>query len=267
MVLSADAAQALRLQIGSVIPFGFYANQAETQPGPSGSSYRPHPYVRLNLKLVGIGRLNTAIVQDDVDAAGSTFAQFTPALTRRLTQCCAQDTVSGLQLAHGSRDVPAVEAELARLNPILSRYTVTSIEEAKAERAIKPESIALGVFGLIAAFAALLIASQMIGRQLRAGADEIDTLRALGAGPATTVGDGLIGVVGAVATGAFFAVGVAAGLSPLAPIGAGPARVPVPRNRVRLDRARHRRARLALRLERNRRRLRIRLRSAPSRSL
>ena len=37
---------------------------------------------------------------------------------------------------------------------------------AKAERAVKPESIALGVFGLIAALAALLIAAQVIGRQI-----------------------------------------------------------------------------------------------------
>ena len=49
---------------------------------------------------------------------------------------------------------------------------MTAVEEAKAERAIEPESIALGVFGAIAALAALLIAGQLIGRQIRFGADE-----------------------------------------------------------------------------------------------
>ena len=42
---------------------------------------------------------------------------------------------------------------------------ITAVEEATAERAIEPQSIALGVFGAIAALAALLIAGQAIGRQ------------------------------------------------------------------------------------------------------
>src|SRR5207253_2645137 len=66
---------------------------------------------------------------------------------------------------------------------------------------------------------ALLIGSQVIGRQLRLGAGELDTLRALGAGPAMTLTDGLIGVVGAVVAGTALAGAVAVGLSPLAPLG------------------------------------------------
>ena len=44
-------------------------------------------------------------------------------------------------------------------------------------------------------------------------------MRALGAGPAMAMADGLLGVVGAIAAGSLLAVGVAVGLSPLAPIG------------------------------------------------
>ena len=55
--------------------------------------------------------------------------------------------------------------------------------EAQAERAIEPESIALGVFGGIAALAALLIAGQMIGRQVRLGADELSVLASAGRRP------------------------------------------------------------------------------------
>jgi hypothetical protein len=95
----------------------------------------------------------------------------------------------------------------------------TSLVVAKAERAIKPESIALGVFGGIATLAALLIAAQLIGRQVRLGADDVGTLRALGADPAMTSSDGLIGVVGAVVIGSLVALAVAVGLSTLAPIG------------------------------------------------
>ena len=60
----------------------------------------------------------------------------------------------------------------------------------------------------------------MIGRQLRAGSDELDVLRALGARPAMTTADGLIGVAGAIVAGALLAAIVAVALSPLAPIGA-----------------------------------------------
>jgi hypothetical protein len=65
----------------------------------------------------------------------------------------------------------------------------------------------------------LLIASQVIGRQLRLGAGELGTLRALGAGRAMTSGDGLVGILGGVILGSLLAVVVAVGLSPLGPIG------------------------------------------------
>ncbi len=90
---------------------------------------------------------------------------------------------------------------------------------ATAERAIRPEAIAIGAFGGIAGLAALLIALQVIGRQFRLAAEERSTLRALGAGPAMTVEDGLIGILGAVVVGSILAVGVAVALSPLAPFG------------------------------------------------
>ena len=72
---------------------------------------------------------------------------------------------------------------------------------AKADRAIKPISIALGMFGGVALLAALLIATQSISRRLRSGADELTVLRALGADPVTTTADGLIGILGAIIGG------------------------------------------------------------------
>jgi hypothetical protein len=75
------------------------------------------------------------------------------------------------------------------------------------------------VFGAITALAALLIAAQVIARQLRFGADELTTLRALGADRAMTTSDGLVGLLGAVVIGSLLAVAVAVGLSPLAPLG------------------------------------------------
>ena len=125
--------------------------------------------------------------------------------------------LQGLQLDRGSRDTVAVEREIGRTP--FNVTSVASVIEAKAERAIKPEGVALGVFGAITALAALLIVGQVVGRQLRVGADDLVVLRALGASTAMTSVDGLLGVVGALALGSFLAVVVAVGLSALAPIG------------------------------------------------
>ena len=90
-----------------------------------------------------------------------------------------------------------VEAEIERVIPSVLPYDFydASIDVTKAQNAIKPEAIALGVFGLIAALAALLIAGQVIGRQLGFWAEEERTLRAIGADPAMTAGDGLLGIM------------------------------------------------------------------------
>ena len=221
MLLSPRVAEVLGIHLGEVLHFGFYTNAQEAAPGPSGDQFRPHPHLELAIKVVGFGEYNNSIVQDDVDAVGSNFAMFTPALTRQLVGCCAQTTTAGLQLDRGRRDVAAVESEFQRLNPLLASHVyVSSIDATKVERAIEPESIALGVFGLIAALAALMIVGQVIGRHLRAGSDELDVLRALGARPAMTTIDGLVGVIGAIVGGGALAVIVAVALSPIAPIGA-----------------------------------------------
>lgn len=72
---------------------------------------------------------------------------------------------------------------------------------------------------MFAAIATLLIAGQVVGRQLRFGGVERTTLRALGAGPAMTLSDGLLGILAAVVMGSLLAVCVAFALSPLGPIG------------------------------------------------
>jgi hypothetical protein len=165
--------------------------------------------------------LNNAVVQDEIDANGPTTVIFTPALARRLDNCCANFTFTFLKLDQGSRDVPTVEAEVERVIPSKLPYDFynTSIDVTKAQNAIKPEAIALGVFGLIAGLAAILIATQVIGRQLSAWAQEERILRALGADPIMTAGDGLLGIMGAVVVGALLAVAVAVAFSPLAPLG------------------------------------------------
>ncbi len=118
--------------------------------------------------------------------------------------------------------MPAVEREIIDLLPpdTLYNFHVTSVVTGEVERATKPESIALAVFGVIAGLATLLIGSQAIGRIVSSRREESAVLRALGGGPALTIADSTFGAFGAVLIGAAVAVVVAILVSPFAPIGA-----------------------------------------------
>ena len=207
------------VHVGQVIPFAFFTNAQETSPdfGKPGLT----PYLRINVKVVGKALFSPEVVQDDIDTGHNGGVLFTPALTRRLVRCCAFGTESAVQLSGGSGDAAAAEAGIERLLPkgFPIEFYVTSLTTAKAERAIRPESIALAVFGGIVGLAALVIAGQVIGRQLRLGAGDLGTMRALGAGPAMTLADGLPGILAAVVAGSLLAAVAAVALSPLAPLG------------------------------------------------
>ncbi len=215
--VNALAAQGLRLHVGQTVRFGIYTNAQTELPG-FGTSAVP-PYRRIDVKLVGIIVDPASVAADDIDS-GITLGLFSPALSRQLLSCCANYTTTGVKVDGGNRFVQQVEREAqAALPPGFPAATSTSASLAKAQRAVKPLAIALGVFGAIAGLVALLVAGQVIGRQLRFGAEERRILRALGADTAGTVLDGLPGLIIAIVAGSLLAVVVAVALSPIAPIG------------------------------------------------
>lgn len=223
VVMDAGAARELGMHVGSVLPVGFYTN-AQQLPGlqPTPGTKLPPPHLKVDLKLVGIVVFHTQVIEDDVDALSDNWVLLTPRLIHELVPCCAFVTETSIGVEGGYHNVAAVESEITRAFPKQGGGgggVRTSVEVSKAERAVEPESIALGVFGAIAALAALLIGGLLIAGHLRSGRDERVVLRALGASPATTVGDGLFGVVGAVMLGALLATAAAVGLSALAPLG------------------------------------------------
>ena len=224
VVATNEAASVLGLHVGSRIPVGIQPDNA-TGPG----SFR-----KTELTVVGIGVLGIQLVHDDIDTNRAGFLVGTPALLWEYESCCATNSYDGLQLDGGSHsDVPALQ-EYEHL--IDNKYTnygqlvvyETSAIEAEAQQAIRPEAIALAVFGLIALLAALIIGTQSISRQLHAGAGETAVLRALGAAPAATMADGLLGVTAATVAGALIAAAVAVALSPLTLFGPVAAVEPAP---------------------------------------
>jgi hypothetical protein len=219
VVATNEAASVLGLHVGSRIPVGILPDGA-TGPG----SFR-----KTELTVVGIGVLGIQLVHDDIDSDRAGFLVGTPALLRQYESCCATNSYDGLQLDGGSRsDVPVVREYEHLIDSKSTNYGQlvvyeTSAIEAEAQQAIRPEAVALAVFGVIALLAALIIGTQSISRQLYAGASETGVLRALGAAPAATMADGLLGVTAAAVAGALLAAAVAAALSPLTlfgPVGA-----------------------------------------------
>jgi hypothetical protein len=239
VVASPQAAALLGLHVGSRIPVGIW----------SGGQKRITPFYRkLDLTVVGIGVFNTQVLQDDIDSDRTGFLLGGPSLAREFGSCCTSDVYVGLQLTGGSRYDTVVAQEYEQLEnsspfyahgggqllQVLQVYDTSAIE-AEAQRAIRPEAIALGVFAAIAGLAALIIGAQSISRQLQAGSGDTEILRGLGAGPAVTAADGLPGILGAIAAGSLLAAAVTVGLSPFTLF--GPVRTAEPSAGIYLDAA------------------------------
>jgi hypothetical protein len=219
--MTASAADFLHLRVGQKILLGAFT-PGQTESAGFGTA-KVQPRLRFDATLTGIVVFNDQVVQDDVDRSYG-FLVVTPALIRQVAAISPSSTTPvlyNLQLDRGYQDAAKVETEFINATPPQSGYEihVTARTTAQVELSIKPESVALGAFGAIAALVALILGLQAISRQLRWSEEDRRVLWALGASPATIAGDGLIGALSAVVLGALLAVAVAVLLSPLAPLG------------------------------------------------
>lgn len=227
---TAQAERLMGWHVGQRVRFGFYTFAQTSSPKFGTPGVRPS--VTHVERLVGTIVLNDQIVQDNVDRY-PTFFMFTPAIVPK-TLSGTQYIQYAFKLHGGSATVAQVEQEIIRALPPGTTYSfhVTSVVEGAANRTLRPDALALGVFGVMALLGALLTSLQLIARQLRAGREDQLALRALGARRGSIVADALVGVLGSIVVGSALAVGVALALSPLSPI--GPVRPELPA-RVHFD--------------------------------
>ncbi len=221
IVTTSTAARIYKVHVGDTVPLGFYTSKQKASPLIGTPAIRPR--LRVDARLVGIVDLNNQVVQDDIDRAYG-IVYLPPALIDR---ALALDPTQGepvgydLQLAGGRRSLVAVEGAIARLVPkgFIYQFHSTARTVAEVELAIKPESVALGGFGAIAALVCIVVGAESISRLLRSETDDRRVLRALGASRFGAAGGGLIGALLALVAGAVVAFGLAVALSPLAPLG------------------------------------------------
>lgn len=231
--MTATAAKMLGVRVGQSIRFGLYLRSQQGEPG--FGTPRVPPAIAIRLRLVGVSEMNTQIVQDDVDNAYG-FIFLTPAtISETLRYEPASAALYAVQLRRGATSTTAIEQQLIGLVPrgYTYQFHVTSQVTTEIELAIKPESIAIGAFGAIAALVCLALAVQAMARRLRSGEEDRAIMRALGATPWETVADGLFAVVAAILVGSIAAVAIAIGLSPLGPI--GPVRAVYPLRGIAFD--------------------------------
>lgn len=217
--VSSQTARLLHWHVGQVVPTAFYTFQQVTST-VNGLPKSP-PFLRVDEKLVGLVSDEFAVVHDQVDAY-PTAELFTPVLTEKLLNAGAAGFPGYLlSLDGGASGADLVEKELIGLLPSGTTYSfrLTSVLEGQVGRATRPESIALGAFGIIAALAALLIGGQALSRALRMNSADVYVLRALGAGPQMVVLDSVMGILGAVVAGGLLASAVCVAISPFTPVG------------------------------------------------
>ncbi len=216
IAVNENAAQQYGYHVGQRIDLGTYTDEQirdpdlETHPSP--------PKLQMFVTIVGTGLFVEEVVQDESDA--SALVLLTPAYTAE-ARPYGTYAWQGLVLKRGDADVDAVKQQLVNLlDPGSPQFfRVTSVDTFHSLQAIRPLSIALGLFGVIAGLATLVLGGQAISRLLRQDRQDRTVLRALGATPRTIAGSALIGPVLAIVAGGLLAVAFAALASSAAPIG------------------------------------------------
>jgi hypothetical protein len=152
-----------------------------------------------------------------------------PAATARYLNGEFQYVWVGLRLRAGTAGIAALQSDIDGLEPRLERTlhapdAVLSIRRMdtvhnEVQQAIRPQAVALAVFGVLAALAMLVLVGQGLAQLLSRSTAEITVLLALGAtrGQAALAAslEGAMTVAAAVA----LAAGGAYAVSPLAPVG------------------------------------------------
>ena len=223
VVLTPAVAKALGTGVGGTVSYRFQPVDAVQHPAGK-------PFTR-SFRVAAIVEIPPALVDESDQDEGSTFP---PGATRQLLPEYFYAWI-GLRLAHGTAGTADLQKHLATLSQDLQRqarqalhrdvtppsFTVnrTDVIRNQVQQAIRPEAVALSVFGAIAALAMLVLVGQGLAQMISRSAPDTAVLRVLGATRAqAALGAALPGLV-AVIGGLALAVAGAVAVSPLAPVG------------------------------------------------
>jgi ABC-type lipoprotein release transport system permease subunit len=229
IVVDQTAARTYRVKVGSILRLA--VPRTASSPGPPTSA----DSVLLHETVVGVAVTRTDVVAiTPLDSAP--YVLGTPALLAQVLPAIGGPTNDAFDAAYVRLDrttsllrFDSAARALAQRFPETRGqvFVANEVDQARAvERAIHPEAIALYLFALIIALAALVVVGQVASRQVFEASLDHPTLRGLGMSRYQLAAARLLEVAAAALVGAALAIGVAVALSPLTPL--GPARLAEP---------------------------------------
>ena len=218
IALNQSMARELGVGVGGRVTWAFERLQL-----PSG---RVSPAGRSTFVVTGIVDIPPVLTDQFDDAA---TAVLPPAATARYLNGEFIFVWVGLRLTAGAAGIAALQSELDGLARQEERIlhiphvnlTIRRMDTVhnEVQQAIRPQAVALAVFGALAALAMLILVGQGLAQLLSRPAAEISVLRAVGATRIqTALAIGLDGAIAVIAAVALAIVGAYA-VSPLAPVG------------------------------------------------
>ena len=223
IVLTPRIAAFFGVGVGGRVTYQFYRQNLRT-----GQAY---PTRRATFDVTGIVDIPPVLV-DQSDEKNS--AVLPPGGTRRVL-ASYEFAWAGVRLDRGAAGIPSLQRHLATLAASLQRLVLrrdhlklpnltlsinrSDITHAQVQQAIRPQAIALAVFGAITALAMLVLVGQGIAQLLSRSAPGISAARALGATRAQAALAVSLPAAAAILTAMVLAVAGAVLLSPLAPVG------------------------------------------------
>ena len=220
LVLSPGIARLFGVGVGGRVTYAFVKGEDKPQ-------YQYRSYT-----VAAIAQIPPVLIDQSDQASGAILP---PAATRQLFQDYTGYCWVALRLTHGAAGIAALQGELTTLTGKLARqvkqatgqqptdltFSVQRVDlvRGNVQQAIKPEFVALTVFGLIAALALLILVLQGLFQMTARFAPDADTLRALGATRVQVTGMGCLPGLVVVAGITVLAGVIAVALSPLAPVG------------------------------------------------
>lgn len=190
IVVNEAAADRYGYRVGQHLDLGTYS--AEQIRSDSFFKDPPPPKIRTEATIVGIGLFIDEVVEDDTNR--TPLVLVTPAFSKQAA-AYAGYAWQGLTLLHGDADVASLKAwYVGLLDPGSPQFfRVTSVDTFHAQQAVRPLSLSLAFFGLIAGAATVVLVGQAVSRRLRHGRSDQEVLRALGASPRALALASLVG--------------------------------------------------------------------------
>jgi hypothetical protein len=184
-----------------------------------GTSYIPKVIGSASFRVTGIVEAPPALV-DQFDAEQGAF--LSRAGTARFGPEVSYSWV-GLRLDRGREGLPALQTSLTHLTTKVGHgyaFEVRRLDTVhrQVQDAIRPQAVALAVFGGLVALALLILVSQSVAQWLQRSAGSLRTFRAIGLTRRGVAVATALGPVLAIVAGVVLAMAGAVGLSPLAPL-------------------------------------------------